>query len=402
MPERDSLKLVRELLQEKILVLDGAMGTMIQQYNLTEKEFRGDRFKSWDGDLQGNNDLLSITQPDLIQEIHCKYLEAGSDIIFTNTFNSTSVSQADYNLESLVTELNLASAKLAVEAAVKFTKQNPDKPRLVAGSLGPTSKTTSMSPDVNDPGYRAITFDQLVDSYFEQVTALVEGGVDIVLIETIFDTLNAKAAHIAVLKCFREKGVELPVMVSGTITDASGRTLSGQTPEAFWRSVSHFHNMVSVGFNCALGAEQLRPFLKELSEVATVPVAAYPNAGLPNEFGEYDETPTTFASQIEDFVDSGFLNVVGGCCGTDPGHIKAVVDLVDGRSPRKIPQKTPGLHLSGLEPLSVTADSNFVNIGERTNVSGLKLFPLLLVKSRVELRLLILIWMRACSMVRRR
>ncbi len=378
MSKRDSLTLVKQLLQEKILVLDGAMGTMIQGYSLGEKDFRGERFQSWEGDLQGNNDLLSLTQPQIIEEIHRKYLAAGADVIFTNTFNSTSVSQADYGMESLVTELNLASAKLAVAAAKDFTSQSPDKPRFVAGSLGPTSKTTSMSPDVNDPGFRAISFDQLVDSYFEQASALVEGGVDIVLIETVFDTLNAKAAHIAVLKCFREKGVELPVMVSGTITDASGRTLSGQTPEAFWRSVSHFHNMVSVGFNCALGAEQLRPFLKELSDVATVPVAAYPNAGLPNEFGEYDETPTTFAKYIEDFVESGFLNVVGGCCGTTPDHIQAVTDLVDGRKPREIPSQPPGLYLSGLEPLSITSETNFVNIGERTNVSGSRKFARLI------------------------
>jgi len=321
--------------KKRILVLDGAMGTMIQSYKLNEKDYRGDRFRDYPTDLKGNNDLLSITQPDIIREVHLKYLEAGADIIETNTFNGTRISMADYDMEDLVPELNLESAKLAREAADMATEKNPDKPRFVIGSMGPTNKTASLSPDVNNPGYRAITFDTLKENYYEQAKALLKGGVDGFLVETVFDTLNAKAALFALMELFEEVGEQLPIMVSGTITDASGRTLSGQTAEAFLISISHAP-LFSVGLNCALGADQLRPYLQILSREANFFTSAHPNAGLPNAFGEYDETPEKMAAQIKEYLDLGLVNIIGGCCGTGPGHIEAIAGLVADYQPRQI------------------------------------------------------------------
>ncbi len=328
---------IYDILKKRILVLDGAMGTMIQCHKLSEDDYRGDRFKDNINLLKGNNDLLSLTKPDIIRDIHVQYFEAGADIAETNTFSSTSVAQSDYGLEHLVYEINFESAKIAKEVADKFTKSQPEKPRFVAGSIGPTNKTTSLSPDVNDPGFRAISFDQLKQSYREQLNGLVDGGVDILLVETIFDTLNAKAALFAIDELFEDKGIKLPVMVSGTITDASGRTLSGQTTRAFMISVSHM-DLMSIGLNCALGAEQLRPYLQVLSENSEFLVSAHPNAGLPNEFGEYDETPETMASHIKEFLDEGLLNIVGGCCGTTPNHIKLIAQLAAKYQPRKAVQ----------------------------------------------------------------
>ncbi len=359
------------------------MGTMIQRHKLTEKDFRGERFKDYSLDVKGNSDLLSITQPGIILGIHEAYLEAGADIIETNTFTATSISQADYKMESLAYELNLEGAKLARKAADKFNALNPSKPRWVAGSIGPLNKTLSLSPDVNDPGFRAVTFDGVVASYMEQVKGLVDGGVDLLLVETVFDTLNCKAALFAINSYFEQTGKHLPIMVSGTIIDASGRTLSGQTLEAFWNSVSHA-NLFSVGLNCSLGAKQLRPFIEELSRIANCYVSIYPNAGLPNAFGEYDETPDITSSLIKDFAQSGFVNMVGGCCGTTPDHIKKIVSAVDGLPPRKIPQIKPYLRLSGLEPLTFTSQTNFVNIGERTNVTGSSKFAKLILDGNYE------------------
>jgi len=325
---------IQELLKIKILVLDGAMGTMIQRYELEEKDFRGDRFKDISQPIMGNNDILSITRPDIIKDIHTAYFEAGADIAETNTFSSTSIAQEDYKMESLAYEMNVASAKIAREAADAFTKAQPDKPRFVAGAMGPTNKSASISPDVNNPGFRNITFKELVISYKEQAKGLVDGGVDILLVETIFDTLNAKAALYSIYELFDEIGREIPVMVSGTITDASGRTLSGQTTEAFLISVSHFP-LLSVGLNCALGASMLRPYLKTLSDNTGYFVSAHPNAGLPNEFGEYDETPESMAEQIEEFMQQGLVNIIGGCCGTTPAHIAAIAELAEKYPPRK-------------------------------------------------------------------
>lgn len=327
---------IEELLQDRILFLDGAMGTMIQKHKLSEEDYRGDRFSTYEHPLKGNNDLLSITQPDIITQIHKDFLAAGADIIETNTFNSTSISMADYHMEELVTELNIQAAKLARSAADEFTASNPNKPRFVAGSLGPTNRTASLSPDVNNPGYRAVDFDELVASYKEQASALAKGGVDIFLIETVFDTLNCKAAIYAILEVKDELQLETPIMISGTITDASGRTLSGQTVEAFWYSVSHA-NPISIGLNCALGADQMRPFIKELSDKAWCRVSAHPNAGLPNEFGEYDETPESMSAVVGEFASSGFLNIVGGCCGTTPEHLKAIIERVEQEKPREVP-----------------------------------------------------------------
>ena len=324
---------IEDILKERILVLDGAMGTMIQRYSLEEHDFRGERFMNHAHPLKGNNDLLSITRPDVIKEIHKKYLEAGADIIETNTFSSTSVAQADYHLESLAYELNYQSAKIAREVADEFTKANPSKPRFVAGALGPTNKTASISPQVNDPGYRAITFDQLVDAYYEQTKGLVEGGSDLLLVETIFDTLNAKAALFAIQKYFDDANKVLPIMVSGTITDASGRTLSGQTTEAFMISMSHVP-LLSIGLNCALGANQLRPYLQVMARESDTFVSAYPNAGLPNAFGHYDQTPDEMAVQIEEYLKEGLVNIVGGCCGTTPDHIKKIAEVAARYKPR--------------------------------------------------------------------
>ncbi|HPE56813.1 MAG TPA: methionine synthase [Bacteroidales bacterium] len=361
----------------RILVLDGAMGTMIQQYKLQEEDYRGLRFENFPYDLKGNNDLLSLTQPQIIQEIHEKYLEAGADIIETNTFNANRFSLADYHMEDLVFDINKASALLAIKAAEKFTNANPEKPRFVAGAMGPTNKTASLSPDVNNPGYRAVSFDDLRSAYQEQAKGLIAGGVDILLIETIFDTLNAKAAIMAVSEVFRELKIKLPVMVSGTITDASGRTLSGQTTEAFLNSVSHL-DLLTVGLNCALGAEELRPYLEELSAKAPFYVSVYPNAGLPNQFGEYDESPEIMARHLKNFTDHHFANIIGGCCGTTPEHIREFVKVAEQATPRQRPQDDHHMKLSGLEPLIVFPGSNFINIGERTNVSGSRKFARLI------------------------
>jgi 5-methyltetrahydrofolate--homocysteine methyltransferase len=370
-------------IEKRILVLDGAMGTMIQQYGLTEEEFRGERFKDFPYDLKGNNDLLSLTKPDVIREIHLKYLDAGADIIETNTFNSNRISLADYHMEDLAYELNVASAKLAKEAVLSFTKTHPDKPLFVAGSLGPTNKTLSLSPDVNNPGYRSVSFDDLYSAYKEQAEGLIDGGADILLIETIFDTLNAKAAMMAVANTQTGKGIKIPVMVSGTITDASGRTLSGQTTEAFLNSVSHL-DLLTVGLNCALGAKELRPYLEELSKKAPFYVSVYPNAGLPDQFGEYNETPEIMANQLQDFVANGFANIIGGCCGTTPEHIRRFAEIAKKATPRKIPPNDHHLKLSGLEPLMVYPGSNFINIGERTNVSGSIKFARLIKEEKYE------------------
>ena len=351
----------------RILILDGAMGTMIQAHKFSETDYRGDRFADWHQDVAGNNDLLSLTQPQVIQGIHKVYLEAGADIVETNTFNSTATSLADYSMESLVRELNEAGAKLAREACDAIS--TPDRPRWVAGVLGPTSRTLSISPDVNDPGARNVTFDELVDTYMEATEGLIAGGSDIILIETIFDTLNAKAAIFAVQQVFENLGQELPIMISGTITDASGRTLSGQTAEAFWNSVSHA-NPFSIGLNCALGAKELRPHIEELSRTSDTRVSAHPNAGLPNEFGEYDETPEEMAAIVGEFAQSGLINIIGGCCGTTPDHIRAIAQAVTPYATRDIPNIEPACRLSGLEPFNITADSLFVNVGERCNVTG--------------------------------
>tara|TARA_R100000005_G_C5001253_1_gene208336 strand:- start:1127 stop:2149 length:1023 start_codon:yes stop_codon:yes gene_type:complete len=326
---------IKEILKERILVLDGAMGTMIQRHPLEEEDFKGERFKDHPHSLKGNNDLLSITRPEIIKDIHRQYFLAGADIVETNTFSGTTIAQADYHLEDAVYEINFESAKIAKEVADEITAQEPHKPRFVAGSIGPTNRTASLSPDVNDPGFRAITFDELVQAYKEQVIALTDGGVDLLLVETVFDTLNAKAALFAIEEVSEEKGKEWPIMVSGTITDASGRTLSGQTTQAFLISVSHMP-LLSIGLNCALGAKQLRPYLETLSEKADFFTSAHPNAGLPNEFGQYDETPEEMAEQIEDFLSNNFLNIVGGCCGTTPDHIRAIADVAAKYQPRVI------------------------------------------------------------------
>ncbi len=328
------MKNIEAILQERVLVLDGAMGTMLQRYKFVEEDFRGERFKDWEHPLQGNNDLLSLTQPHAIAEVHKKYFEAGADIVETNTFSGTTIAMADYHMEDLVYELNYESAKIAKKVAEEFTAKEPHKPRFVAGSIGPTNKTASMSPDVNDPGYRAVSFDELRIAYKEQVEALLDGGADILLVETIFDTLNAKAALFAIEEVKEERNISVPIMVSGTITDASGRTLSGQTAEAFLISISHIP-IISVGFNCALGAAQLVPHLEVLSAKTDYGVSAHPNAGLPNAFGEYDETPEQMASQIKEYLEKGLVNIVGGCCGTTPDHIKAIADLVKEYEPRK-------------------------------------------------------------------
>jgi len=363
------LKALHHALKERILILDGGMGTMIQSYRLEEEDYRGKRFADWPSDVKGNNDLLVLTRPDVIGAIEKEYLDAGADILETNTFNATQVSQADYGMEALVYELNVEGARLARKVADAKTLETPDKPRFVAGVLGPTSRTCSLSPDVNNPGYRNVTFDELVENYTEATKGLIEGGADLILIETIFDTLNAKAAIFAVQGVFDEIGFELPIMISGTITDASGRTLSGQTTEAFWNSVRHA-KPISVGLNCALGASDLRPYLEELSNKADTQVSAHPNAGLPNEFGEYDESPAEMAAVVEEFAQSGFLNIVGGCCGTTPAHIKAIANAVSKYAPRAIPDIPKACRLSGLEPFTIDRQSLFVNVGERTNITG--------------------------------
>jgi 5-methyltetrahydrofolate--homocysteine methyltransferase len=364
---------IKALLQERILVIDGAMGTMIQRYRLEEQDYRGERFADWPRDIKGNNDILSITQPGIIKAIHEAYLKAGADIIETNTFNSTSISLADYGMESLAYDINVAAARLARAAVDSYLTLDPEKPRFVAGAMGPTNKTASLSPDVNNPGARGVTFDELREAYHTQAKGLVDGGVDILLVETIFDTLNAKAALFAIEQLFEDLGRRLPVMVSGTITDASGRTLSGQTAEAFWISISHVP-LLSVGLNCALGAKEMRPHLEALASIADCFVSAYPNAGLPNEFGAYDQEAEEMKNYIRDFAASGFVNIVGGCCGTTPEHIRAMAQAVRELPPRVPPTRKRYTMLSGLEPLIIRSDTNFVNIGERTNVTGSRQF----------------------------
>lgn len=327
------MKNLIDSINKKILVLDGAMGTMIQRHKLEEEDFRNDELKNHSKSLKGNNDLLSITRPDIIKEIHAEYFSAGADIAETNTFSSTTIAQADYGLESMVYNLNYQSAKIAKEVADEFTKNEPNKPRFVAGSMGPTNRTASLSPDVNDPGFRAVTFEELKLAYMQQAEALIDGGADMLLVETVFDTLNAKAALFAIEEVKEERSIEIPIMVSGTITDASGRTLSGQTTEAFLISISHM-SLLSVGLNCALGASQLRPYLKVLAEKSNFFVSAHPNAGLPNEFGQYDESPEMMADQIKEFLDEGLINIIGGCCGTTPEHIKAITELAANYEPR--------------------------------------------------------------------
>src|SRR5690554_2351156 len=344
----DTFARLTRLLNERILVLDGAMATMIQRHRLDEMAFRGEKFKDHPGELRGNNDLLSLTRPDVILEIHRAYLEAGADIIETNTFSANAISQADYGLSDYVYELNLASARLARSAADEYTKRTPEKPRFVAGSIGPTSKTLSISPDVSDPGFRAVFFDAMAAAYLEQIRGLVDGGVDILLIETVFDTLNAKAAIWAIQEHREQTGIDLPVIISGTIVDMSGRTLSGQTTEAFLISISHAPNLLAVGLNCAMGSGQMRPFIEELSRLAPFAVSLYPNAGLPNAFGGYDESPEFMAGQIASYAESGFVNIVGGCCGTTPDHIRAFAEVTQGLPPRRIPEVEHRLRLSGM------------------------------------------------------
>ena len=366
------------LLESRILVLDGAMGTMIQKHGLEEQDFRGERFASHPHPLKGNNDLLVLTRPDIIRDLHCEFLDAGADIVETCTFSANPISQADYHLQHLTRELNVAAARIARSAADEYTAKSPDKPRFVAGSIGPTNKTLSLSPDVNNPGFRAVTFQELVDNYTEQLEGLHEGGVDILLVETVFDTLNCKAALYSIEEYFRKSGWRVPVMVSGTVVDQSGRTLSGQTTEAFWISIAHMPDLLSVGLNCALGSKQMRPFIEAMSNVAESYVSVYPNAGLPNEFGEYDDSPEYMASQVAGFAESGFVNIVGGCCGTSPSHIRAIAKAVEGMAPRKRPAKAHVLQLSGLEPLRVDETTGFINVGERTNVTGSRKFARLI------------------------
>ncbi len=374
---------IEQELQKRILIIDGAMGTMIQRYQLEEADFRGERFRNHHSDLKGNNDLLNITRPDIIKAIHTEYLDAGADIIETNTFSTQRISLADYHLEELAYELSYEGAKIAREVADEYNLKTPEKPRFVAGAVGPTNRTASLSPDVNDPGYRAVTFDDLAEAYYEQVRGLVDGGSDVLLVETIFDTLNAKAALFAINRYASFTGKKLPIMISGTITDASGRTLSGQTVEAFWNSINHA-NLLSVGLNCALGAKDMRPHLEELSQKANVYISAYPNAGLPNEFGAYDEVPHETAHLVEDFLQAGFVNIVGGCCGTTPEHIKCIAEKAAKYPPRKKPEIERYMRLSGLEAVTITPESIFVNIGERTNITGSPKFSKLILAENYE------------------
>ncbi|MFK5914370.1 MAG: methionine synthase [Woeseiaceae bacterium] len=374
---------IEEILKNRILILDGAMGSLIQTYKLDEAGYRGERFADWPSDVKGNNDLLCLTQPQIIKDIHTAYLEAGADIIETNTFNATSISMADYGMEALTYEINKSAAQIARQACDEIEAKVEGKPRFVAGVLGPTNRTCSMSPDVNNPGFRNITFDILKDAYIESMAGLVEGGSDIILVETIFDTLNAKAALFAIEEYFATHNVTLPVMISGTITDASGRTLSGQTAEAFWNSLNHI-NPISFGFNCALGAKELRPYIEELAGLANCHINTHPNAGLPNEFGEYDETPEQMAAEIEDWAKNGYLNIIGGCCGTTPAHIAAIAKAVSKYPPRKIPDVPVACRLSGLEPCVINETSLFVNVGERTNVTGSAKFKRLILEEQFD------------------
>ena len=354
MTREQRIEALKQAVSKRILVLDGAFGTMIQGYALDEAGYRGERFADWHCDVKGNNDLINLSQPHIVAEIHDAYLAAGADILGTNTFSSTTIAQADYGMEALAYELNLEGARLARQAADAWTEKTPEKPRFVTGSLGPTNRTASISPDVSNPGFRATSFDELRDAYFEASKGLVEGGADMLVVETIFDTLNAKAALAAIEDAYDDLGVRLPIMISGTITDASGRTLSGQTVEAFWYSMRHAAPF-SVGLNCALGPDMMRPFLADLSRVADTLISAYPNAGLPNDMGGYDETPESMSAEWREWAESGLINIVGGCCGTTPDHIRALADAVDGIAPRKVPYFEPRLHLSGLEPFTAAA-----------------------------------------------
>jgi 5-methyltetrahydrofolate--homocysteine methyltransferase len=372
---------LRALMAQRILILDGAMGTMVQRKKLVEADYRGQRFADHPKDLKGNNDLLCLTRPDVIGGIHEAYLQAGADILETNSFNGTRVSQGEYGLAELAYELNVAAAQLARGLADKYS--TADKPRFVAGVLGPTSRTASLSPDVNDPGARNVSFDQLVSDYLEAARGLTAGGVDILLVETVFDTLNAKAALFAIEQFFDEAGRRWPLMISGTITDASGRTLSGQTAEAFWNSLRHARPM-SFGFNCALGAKDLRPHLEELSKLADCLVSVHPNAGLPNAFGGYDEPPEAMAAEIRDWAQAGLINIAGGCCGTSPDYIRAIAQALQGIAPRQTPQVEKKLRLSGLEACNIGAGSLFVNVGERTNVTGSKAFARMILEGRFD------------------
>jgi 5-methyltetrahydrofolate--homocysteine methyltransferase len=369
-PREERVRALLDCLEQRIVILDGAMGSMIQGFGLEEADFRGEHFPDHPSDLQGDNELLSLTRPDVIREIHDRFFEAGADLVETNTFGANAISQADYGLEHTVRELNLASARIARESADAWTAKDPSKPRFVAGAVGPTPKTLSISPDVNDPAARSLDFDELRLAYREQVEALIEADVDVLLVETIFDTLNAKAALVAIDEVFDEMGIRLPLMISVAITDASGRTLSGQTVDAFWRSVAHAKPL-SVGVNCSLGATDMRPHVAELARIADCYVSSYPNAGLPNAFGDYDEAPATTGELVGEFATSGLVNVVGGCCGTTPDHIRAITEAVEGVAPRRRPAPEPGItYFSGLETLAIRPDSNFQMIGERTNVTG--------------------------------
>jgi 5-methyltetrahydrofolate--homocysteine methyltransferase len=376
------LGLLDSLIEERIILLDGPKGTEIQKYHLDEAAFRGERFKDWPSDLRGNNDLLLLTQPSIMESIFRSYLEAGSDIIQSGTFNANRIAMADYGMQELCAEMNIAGAALARRVADEFERRD-GRPRFVAGNLGPTNRTASLSPNVEDPSYRNVTFDQLVEAYYEAAGALIEGGSDILQIETVYDTLNAKAAIFAVEEAFASTGVRLPVMVSGTIVDLSGRTLSGQTTEAFFNSIAHAKPL-AVGLNCALGASDLRAYVQDIARISPFPISVYPNAGLPNEMGAYDESPEYTASVLKEFAEAGLLNFVGGCCGTTPDHIAAMAEAVRGLKPRRAPEPARILRLSGLEPLPIGPDSNFINIGERTNVTGSARFKRLVLSGNYQ------------------
>ncbi|MDD2475351.1 MAG: homocysteine S-methyltransferase family protein, partial [Dysgonamonadaceae bacterium] len=374
---------IQDILKSRILILDGAMGTMIQRYKLTEEQYRGDLFKNVEKLQKGNNDLLTLTQPEIIEQIHREYLEAGADIIETNTFNSNSISMVDYAMQDYVREMNIEAAIIARKAADEFITKTPNKPRFVAGSIGPTNKTTSMSPRVEEPMYRDVTFDNLRTSYEEQIEALMDGGIDLILLETVFDTLNAKAGLFAAQNIFRKKGKDIPIMLSVTLSDKAGRTLSGQTIEGFLTSISHV-NLLSVGLNCSFGASEMKPHLKQLKRISPLFVSAYPNAGFPNQLGEYDETPEKMASQIREFIQEGLVNIVGGCCGTTPEHIAKFTQLVNGVAPPTSSKHSPYLHLSGLEDFVFSPEKIFVNIGERCNVAGSRRFLRLINEEKYE------------------
>ncbi len=376
-------KSIYEELKHRVLVLDGAMGSLIQDYNLTESDFRGSLFAGHSVDLKGNNDILSLTKPEIIASIHRQYLEAGADILSTNTFNANPISQSDYHIETWAYAMNKASAEIARALADEFTAANPDQPRYVAGAIGPTNKTLSLSPDVNNPGYRAVTFDEVKEAYREQIDGLLDGGVEILLLETIFDTLNAKAALVAIEEALEFRSLELPLMVSGTITDASGRTLSGQTLEAFLHSVSHV-KLLTIGLNCSLGATELKPYLKELSRMAPFYISAHPNAGLPNQFGLYDETPETMGAEIRDYLDHRYVNIVGGCCGTTPAHIREFARAAATARPHEVKPHDHITRFTGLEPIVITPENNFLNIGERCNVAGSRKFARLIRDGKYE------------------